>query len=208
MARPRFTLRFALWVTAAVALGITAWLAARQFRENQRLRIENSKLRNEVGRLTIEPGQEDRIHAIRIPSFEKSTWRWRVYVPDGKTLSVKVTVGQIPVDGFPRKNFQDQLPAGQHVLSVAIRSNGDKWELVTYQEQTGFGHSRFHQLTSEDVQWLDSTAGGTASHGVTQTTQAGATDQPFLLLRSRFIPDRFNKNPPALCDGIMIWLSK
>ena len=47
--------------------------------ENARLKYDLSSLRRETGYLKIT--DENKIHAIGLPSLDNLTWRWRIYIP-------------------------------------------------------------------------------------------------------------------------------
>ncbi len=85
----QFSLRTALLALVLVAVAMTLWISYRQSHENQRLRAENTRLRNETGQLTIEPGEENKVHAIKLTTLESYTWRWCAYVPDGRPITLR-----------------------------------------------------------------------------------------------------------------------
>ena len=212
MARPRFTLRSAFLTVTVFAFVLSVWTSARQFRENQRLRAENTFLRNEVGKLTIDPGQEHELHAIAIPSFEKYTWRWRIKVPNGKSVRVRTKVGEIPAEGFPKGEKGPEL-VDESVLTIAIHRTTDKsWELYwQVAKELGGGVSTSapgaRKLSPENLKWIEESAGSTQIHRVTNRTFAVAVDEPLPLLRLRFTPDGTQPKHTDLLDGIIVWLS-
>ncbi len=57
------------------------------------------QLRSEVGELTV---YDDRLlHAIAVPSFEDSTYRWRIHLPKGRRFVVHAAAtSRFPKTGF------------------------------------------------------------------------------------------------------------
>ncbi|QDV73315.1 hypothetical protein [Botrimarina mediterranea] len=75
--RPRISLLSLLLLTAVVACLIVVTLQARELAP---LRIENKRLRSEVGELSVE--DPNRLHGIRVATTDENHWRFRVLVPD------------------------------------------------------------------------------------------------------------------------------
>jgi hypothetical protein len=212
MAAPRFSLRHALSLVAIIAFCLSIGTSIRQFRENRLLRQENTSLRNEVGKLTLEPGHEQQLHAIAIPSYEKLTWRWRIKVPDGMCSRVNTRVGDIPLIGFP-KGLQGPELTGDCVLTVAVHQKKDKsWELFSHVENVESGGMKTSTSTTsnilpENTQWLEKTDGSFSASGVGNSTQVAVMNDPMQLLRSRFTPIGIQpKTGPR--DGILVWLTE
>jgi hypothetical protein len=213
MARPRFTLRSVFLTVTVFAFVLTVWTSAKQFRENRRLRAENRLLRNEVGTLTIEAGDEDKFHAIEIPSFDERTWRWRVYVPPGKRSYLRAMIGKIPLYGFPKAKMHQELllSSGEQVVTVALGQTevrGWNWHLETEYSTNDIGSARNASWTIDKVSadWIKKDHGVLESQGVLQDTSNGPSNDPFLLTRAQLIPNSSAQLPAEHADGIIIWI--
>lgn len=77
----QFSLRSMLILMVLAAIGFSLWTSKQRLEDNRRLQGEIKRLKSELGELTIEEGQEGKIHAIGIPALESFTWSWRVYIP-------------------------------------------------------------------------------------------------------------------------------
>src|SRR4051812_23674389 len=97
----RFSLRGILAAIALVAVGLSLLVSFRTADENKRLRAENTQLRNESAYLPIAPGDENKVHAIKVPTLDSYTWRWRIYAPQGRPISVRVVTQTTSADGKP-----------------------------------------------------------------------------------------------------------
>jgi hypothetical protein len=104
--RFQFTLRTALLLFVLAAAGASLFVSYRQHSENQNLRQEITRLRNEVGELTIEPGAENKVHAIAVPVLEARTWKWRVYIPKGAAIWVARTIEKRRRLGLKLESFR------------------------------------------------------------------------------------------------------
>jgi hypothetical protein len=78
--RPRLSLLSALLLMTIVGLSIAV---TQLWREVGPLRAKVSLLRNETGRLSVDDPTQ--IHAIEVRTSEPLLWKWRVWVPDGRT---------------------------------------------------------------------------------------------------------------------------
>lgn len=124
MSRFRFTLRTLLVATTLAAIAIALVLAYRQSHENRLLRQENLRLRNELGQIQVEPGDEDKLHAVAIPTTDSMTWKWRLFVPTGRTFNLYTAADLLPAAGENPSNFSKmQLDSGEQTLVVTLRKD-------------------------------------------------------------------------------------
>src|SRR5688500_3942876 len=86
--RLRFTLRAFLLVSAFGALVLSHVITSQRLRRTEDELIE---LRKEAGYLTID--DDARIHAVRLPTLEALEWRWRLYLPPGRSYGLYALCG-------------------------------------------------------------------------------------------------------------------
>ena len=82
---------------ALVACGITIW---QLWREVGPLRAEVRRLRDEVGELIVD--DPTKIHAIEVRQKDELTWRWRLWIPAGRTYVLRAVGEDIPKPIFPK----------------------------------------------------------------------------------------------------------
>ncbi len=94
----------------------------------KQLHEENVVLRKETGRLAVK--DPSKLNIIAVPTYEDLTWRWRVYVPQGKGEQICLSSYQIPLTGYSGSFSSTTLPPGNYLLTATIRRNrhGD-WAL-------------------------------------------------------------------------------
>ena len=87
----------------------------RQKVELQSRDAEINKLKTELGKLTIkDPGK---VHILALPSNEDWHWRWRVYLPPGKTWAITKAIGE----NSPREGFDLSKVSGIMVIPTYSR---------------------------------------------------------------------------------------
>ena len=122
--RPRISLLSALLLMTIAGLSI---VVAQLWREVGPLRKEVIALRNEVGRLSID--DRSQIHAIQLRSDEDLTWKWRIWIPEGKIVTVHLHAGDVPRTGVPMPRNTTQLASGEQTLVLKMRRDrsGKHW---------------------------------------------------------------------------------
>lgn len=106
---------FTLLLLAVVACVVAAYLGtARRLEEanatvnRQKAELEArdatiAKLEAELGKLTVK--DPSKVHILALPSKEDWHWRWRVYLPPGKTWRITEALGEkVPKQGFGLSN--------------------------------------------------------------------------------------------------------
>jgi hypothetical protein len=195
-------------VVTAVALGISLY---RTLQENQRLRQENTRLKGEVGEITIKDGEDNKLHVIAVPSSEFMTWKWRLFVPKDRSFGISIIThdigkqGNIPTDGLVFKH----LAPGEHSFSATMRKNENtnQWEWVFDTDGNGkqiFGPPR------EDVQWINERYGYSDDQaGDRKLTVTAEPGEPMELLRYTVARMSANQDP-ILFDGkgALIWIQE
>ncbi len=124
--RPRWRWQFSLFtllLVAIVACVVAAYLGtARRLeeanatvsRQNAELKArdaEIAKLEAELGILTIT--DPSKVHILALRSKEDWHWRWRVYLPPGKTWKFTQALGEkVPMQGFDMSNVPHGSSSG------------------------------------------------------------------------------------------------
>ena len=169
------------------------------------LREEVVVLREENGTITItEPGK---IHAIRLETDCPLTWKWRVYVPEGRKVVFRHQAFEIPKDAFCGKVGMVPLSGPAEVVVVAriekCNSKYYNWRSVVSVN----GGSCYNYIPPESSQWLETGTAGFSHTGVGRSVAVEKDEGPFLLHRRR------NHSPGAaydineLEDGLIVWIS-
>ena len=118
--RLRFTLRLMFVAVAAIAL-VVSWINT--YRVTQRIRlleVENRRLRDEAGELSVEDPSQ--FHVMRIDTNNEFEWAWRLWVPEGNSYRIKLFGGEVPKEGFPRpRNTVRVSEPGEQVVRYRIR---------------------------------------------------------------------------------------
>jgi hypothetical protein len=113
MPRPRFSLLTSLLVVTIVAMAIVIW---QLYVEVVPLRVENRRLRDELGELSIE--DDTQFHAILTPQLNPGdhAFKWRIWVPQGRRYVLRYASQSVPKQGYPQ-------PGGM----LAINDPGEQW---------------------------------------------------------------------------------
>jgi hypothetical protein len=187
-----------LLLTALVACGITIW---QLWREVVPMRAEVANLRQDAGILTID--DDTQVHAIRVPTDHEHVWKWRVFVPIGKKVTLLRKWGSVPRQGVPEGGFPQSLEAGEQLVSLSIKktTSGDEWigELRTTREVST------DPINEKDLNFLK-------PNESTQLVLANSiTDQNGRLVLERLRLHRYDE-PGSLDDdvlpGFIIWLEQ
>jgi hypothetical protein len=151
--RPRISIFSALLLMTIVGMAI---VIAQLWREVGPAREEIKRLRAEVGHLSIDDPKK--AYAIAVPTSEEDTWKWRIYLPPGRTYTLHERSGrQLPQPSqHPGKTWFDAvLRAGSGGSSSGSAIQGelsfeakliqkdDRWVLVTnYTKSDGSSSTR------------------------------------------------------------------
>lgn len=212
--RFRFSLRTLLVGTAAVAIVIAVILAYRQAHEMQLLRQENARLRNELGEILVEPGDENKLHAVSVPTSESMVWKWRIFVPTGRKIWLYVAPGELGPTGEPPKNFgKSTLFPGEQTIQLVLRKNyHDHWEWVVNLPKNANSFGVDSEVGSKMNKLLDADEIGSTSSGVSSLTKV-EPGQDLKLFRIRILPYPPNHSIDSsqlstAGPGAEIWLSE
>lgn len=169
------------------------------YRELGPLRKEVAQYRQELGLLTIEESERDKIHAIRVESELKHEWRYRIYLPEGKQYRLRAAQGTLPAPvGFStKKKYLTQVSrnssgssrsweAGEFLLAFRVYSSEkvdseDVWTFETRRVGEGSKGS-----TSMTIDWMkDERLWGSSSSMVSNQQKSYDPDKPLELLEVR-----------------------
>lgn len=195
--RPRFSLLTLVLVTTIVALAVSVGLL---YREVGPLRIEVKRLRAEVGELDVR--DKSKIHAIQVPSGSKLEWKWRIWIPEGITYSLRSSGGDIPKEGFPEFGGTMYLrEPGEHVIRYVIERDPkrDGWAGKLVHDSGSVG--------SNPQPWVEWSSWTGSGGGVGSTTEVFEPGDRVVLARQRYENgDNPPKDPNGPLPGFMIWL--
>ena len=191
--RPRFSLLSTLLLMTIVGLAI---VTARLWREIGPLRAEVRQLRDEVGVLSID--DPTKLCAIRVRTPEDYTWKYRIWIPEGRSYALKYSGESIPKTGIPKANgYTTFSQSGAMWIEYRIkREVGTKRWVASL--DTSFGS--VGGASQEWVNWKQRTA---SDDGVYDGTKAFEPDKVIVLARWRVSQAAQIDDPSA---GFMIWL--
>jgi hypothetical protein len=207
--RFRFTLRTVLLACALVAVGMALWLSYQQTRQNELLRQENARPRNELGEILVEPGDENKLHTIVVPTAESMTWKWRLFIPAGRSFFLHTTADPLPAAGEnPTSLCTSSLSPGEQTLSLALRKDyKDRWRWVIKPTQGG---SVELSASLETAKLADDGTFGSTSSSLTSLTKV-APGQDLQLLRYRIFSNGTQVNSSQIGTagpGVELWISE
>lgn len=126
--QPRWRWQFSLFTLLLVAIIAcvvaayfgTAWRLAEAGTTIERQKTELAvrdaeivKLSAELGKLTIQ--DRSKVHILALPSKEDWHWRWRIYLPPGKTWKITEALGpKVPLQGFDMSQLPHSSSSGSH----------------------------------------------------------------------------------------------
>jgi hypothetical protein len=188
---------------ALVACGITIW---QLWREVGPLRAEVRRLRDEMGVLSVE--DDTKIHAIQVSTDDSLTWKWRIWVPEGRPIYVRHLWGNVPRVGFPGSRDSTTLPPGDQWVTVSIRydPNSGTWK--------GILRTRSTRLTStiSETNLFFTDESISRSEGIGTAAQIeDDSNQPIILQRYRAVPRGAggeSLDQDATTPGFIIWLER
>jgi hypothetical protein len=211
--RIRFSLVGMLTAILIVALTATIVVLYKRVRE---LEPALRKLRNEVGELTVDDPELP--HAIRIPDYDDTSLRWRLYLPTGKKFVLRCAVStSIPAKGIP------SIESGEYFMSWEFDSTRlgtdwiqgiafDKdrqgvWQLVL--SQGSEWHSVSRPLPVEMQGWLEEEQSPTWSISGKGKTLSAKPGEPLILFRQRkvdFVEGEPLSEEPTM--GVVAWIEE
>jgi hypothetical protein len=182
---------------ALLACGITIFSL---WREVGPLRVEVRELRNETGRLSIDDPSKS--HVVQVRTDDDFTWKWRVWIPEGRAYRLQVATQDIPAKGYPATRGMISLDdAGEIWIEyrIAPSQDSENWmdKLTT---PTG-------SLGSSSQPWVKWSRRTGTAEGASHDTKAFEPGTDILITRYRVSQKATStdkiEDPAA---GFMIWL--
>jgi hypothetical protein len=203
--RPQFSLLTAILLMTIICLTIGV---AQLWHEVGPLRREVISLRNEVGRLSID--DRSKIHAIQMRTDEDLTWKWRLWIPDGKQVVVHMQCGDVPRTGVPAPRNTCSLGPGEQTFTFKVHQNrsGKSW-FASLESTIGGGVGT---SISPDQEWFNWGQAVSTNEGAGLSTVAYEPSQKTIVL-SRTRAGKFSSSlqlekiagPTA---GFIIWMDQ
>lgn len=207
--RLRFSLRTVLACIAMTAVALSIAVSIRQFQENRRLKADVKRLKDAVGELDIEPGQEHKLHAVRLEPLEDLTWKWNVYIPRDRKFEIRVS-SKLEDTLTKFSGTITELEPGYHLITTALRRNREnRWECVVHKKNSGWS-STTRQGVSDELAKAIEAGFNSASSGVTEN-RVVEPGKILELLRLRFFPSGVPVPLDATLrpgDGIYVWINE
>jgi hypothetical protein len=194
--RPRFSLLTALLLMTIVGMAISL---VRLWREVGPLRADVLRLRNEVGALMID--DETKPCAIRVRTSDDLTWKWRVWIPQGREYLLRCAGESIPKQGFPAGNSSISLSTAGEIwieYHIAFDPRSQTWQdkLTTRTGSVG---------SSQQV-WASWSNRTSTSDGVEYETKCSEPGKTIILARVRVSQAQNSQDIEDPSAGFMIWL--
>jgi hypothetical protein len=227
--RPRFSILNLLLLISVVALVIVVFRTHRELRKERSLRIQ---LLQKGGVLQVT--DPNIVHVVQVSSDgERETFRWRVYVPEGRSVALDARLDAMPSDKpiaarLPPNAIvvADRAPVhpltlgpGEHVVTLSCSNEGEgrylRLEVVGADPRSG----RLLRPPAGDVLWYRTgyyqnltqvehspSTGAALMNGRTSAVADGKT---FVLCRFRepaWRDVRQAKAPPKDVREVLVWL--
>ncbi len=180
--RPRISILNALLLTTVVAMAI---VIVQFWREVGPLRSEVRQLRDELGVITV--SEPSKLHAIQVRTKDEMIWKWRVWVPEGKKVRLKLLWSDVPLNGYPSRVdvTTDELHPGQQWVTVRVQKAAgiDKWQCAL-ERQAG----EIFLPIAKDKEWFLTPHYDFMAEGVMTESKMDRDDDgrdTFLLMRHR-----------------------
>lgn len=205
--RTRFSLLTLVLLTTIVALAVTVALL---YRELAPLRTEVRQLRKETGQLLID--DPSKLHVIGVETYNDWAWKWRLWVPAGRTIRFGFAAQEIPKQGefpSPRALNVPPKPEGREMLVTArIETKPDGALRLALSSE---GVTTYLAISDAHAKWLLEGERSSTGGAVFKSTRVVPPNEPFDLLRKRVFYDsptgQIPPNPqPATTDGVLVWL--
>ncbi|MEX2138419.1 MAG: hypothetical protein WD894_04115 [Pirellulales bacterium] len=202
--RFRFSIRALLLAIAFGALVISHVYTSQQLQET---RQENLLLRQELDRFQVE--DEQKLHVAALTSPDRLTWRWRLFVPEGRQFVLRTEHKNLPESGLPTPLgwVGDDLPAGELIVTVmAHKKRSGDWSIITMAPRR---RSTF-TVPVANSRWLDEmdyTSRQEGQSGVV-SYQPGETAMLLRARKSKQLGAGRVTVDMQPTDGLMVWIEE
>lgn len=195
------------------------------------LREEVRQLRIDAGVLSID--DPDKIEAMELQGYYDSVWRYRVYLPPGRSFAIAVKWNDLPAEGTPNfkllptpnitislggNSVAYGLTSGEMIVELTrfVMPDGDHKYSLGVRDNNGWHKTSHGVIHSQEDQWPRDTEGQLMYRDSFFT---GAPDQrrpaeKVILLDERFVRPIVNQDgsktyemggaPPD--EGVMLWI--
>jgi hypothetical protein len=210
----QYSLSSLLWFVFCFALLLTSFL---MYRRMSKAEQESAILRKDAGYLAV--GDENLFYAVSVKTYEPYAWRWRIYVPSGHRLSLKVASGEIAKEGIPAIPVNSSVlynNQNEMMLNAALRQDKDnRWLLFL---TLGHGKSGVSGQSFDSIPIPDAVAkkntDGNGAYNIhffgADGADTQAMDKPIVLLRYRLAKisatGGYGEETPDPMLGFIIWL--
>jgi len=185
-----------LGVVTVLALIGSAWNSYRLAEVNRALRVENRRLRDEVGELTIDDPEQ--VQLVQVPRSDHE-WMFRVWIPEGRPYQARVA-DEVPAEGFPADGGMIGLQPGEQVLRYVVERDQDgKW----------FGKMTCANGTvgRYDAPWVEWPSHVAMTSGVGRSTVSVPPGKTIEVCRFRVSQASSSANIENPSAGFMLWLT-
>jgi hypothetical protein len=215
--RGTFGLRTLLLLVVIACLAIGLYVVGSRLSDaNRELRTR----RTEAGVLTVD--DRSKVHAIAVDTGEPNTWRWRLFIPQGRKYSWNISAEDIPKDDVPSRagakgysNEEYWSRDNEVVVTAKLRQlDGGDWQMSVdslIADSPSQMHGATLQIPQEKLRWMaeiSSTDGRVAGE---RGVRVFEEKEPLILLQRRPCeqqPDGTYQPSEKPMPGFMIWLKE
>jgi hypothetical protein len=175
------------------------------------LRRDLRVLRKSLGQLSID--DESKLHALAVPTLQDLTWSWRVWIPEGRQITLHYQWGNVPRKGVPSKRNSVTLPPGEQSIWLSAMQRGARRSEIEVTLDTSGG--MVGDSTRSNDRWLmgfieDSNS--TAFEGVPWSTYVAPENEKVIVLRRFRVGEAMSSAELNQLDaptpGFIVWLER
>lgn len=205
------TMFVALLVLALVASNLfTSWHLYHARQANRVQQMEIGFLLKELR--FLDTSDQENVHIVALETYQELTWKWRIFVPEGKTQALKSMVGELPLGAFPETSRLMWIHPGQRILTCFVsRSANGEWMLTIRTEVDGMVSESTSKIPDEKMAWFTQ-QGATHTSGVLPISKQQQTisgTNPFgLIWHRKYVGTKLNQRVDTAqpSEGIVFWL--
>lgn len=200
-----------LIVLALVASNLfTSWHLYHAQQTTRVQQMEIAMLRRELR--FLDTSDQENVHIIALETHQELTWKWRIFIPQGKTQALKSVVGELPQGDFPETSRLMWLHPGERELTCYVsRSANGEWMQTIRTEVDGMVSDSRSKIPDEQMAWVTQ-QGATHTSGVLPVTKhqqtISGTDKFGLIWYRRYVGTKPNQRVDTTqpSEGIVFWL--
>ncbi len=165
-----------------------------------------------MGELEIKDADRDKLQAVAIRTLEPMTWKWRVYIPQGRKFNLHHEIRGVADNNLPnRGSFCGPTPTGEQIMTIALRKNqakDDEWQWIVQCGSCLCGPI----LTGANAAWINRPSNVTANWAGQIQPSIAPAGKPLEMFRYRSFPmSAVGQGPTSLSgvgDGILVWIQE